>query len=263
MLALAAAAPHPAANAQTVTLTVAPDSIDEDAGPTTVTVTAQLSASRSGVTDVTLSLAGTATEGTDYRVSGSLPTIRIPSNITSASASLTVTPVNDTLWGGDTDETIEFNGTATGGLNVTGDEIGIVDNESRPGITMEQLVPSSVSENAGRLSITIGARVTGQATFHDDTVITLSRSGSATQSSDYTLEGAVLTMTIPGGGTTATAMVNLTIVDDSIAEGWHVNPLRGTRPAHMGCVRPIADDPQPRLDMVGPGSMDTPDARTN
>ena len=217
LLCLLVAAP---AMAQTpgVTLTVSPTSLAEDAGATDITVTATLSDIRSGATTVTLSLAGTATQGTDYTVSGTLPSISIPSGDTTASVTLVVTPRDDTFWEGDTNETIQVNGSATGGLTVTGAELEIEDDESRPGIELAGVQPDTLVEAAGTQSITLSVRLTGGATFQDATVITLSLSGSATQSTDYSLVGELPDITIPAGGTAGQGRLDITIVDDSILE---------------------------------------------
>ena len=133
VLALLPAAP---AMAQTpaVTITVAPTSLSESDVATDATVTATLSAMRSSTTTVTLLLAGTANQGTDYSVVGTLPTITIPAQQTEGSANVILAPTNDTFWEGD--ETIVVNGSATGGLAVAGATLTLSDNETRPSIIL-------------------------------------------------------------------------------------------------------------------------------
>ena len=154
--ALLFAAPA-AAQTPAVTITVAPTSLSEDAGATDITVTATLSAMRSSATTVTLSLAGTANQGTDYSVVGTLPAITIPAQQTEGSAIVIVAPTNDTSWEGD--ETIVVNGSATGGLAVAGATLTLSDNETRPSIVWVNRVADGWAVQVG-FSLTLDQNVT-------------------------------------------------------------------------------------------------------
>ena len=77
-----------------ITLSVDPDTVEEDGAAETVTVTATLNggATRAEATVVTIgTLEGTATKGTDYTAT-SLASITIPANSTSATGTITITP---------------------------------------------------------------------------------------------------------------------------------------------------------------------------
>ena len=128
-----------------ITLSVAPATVDEDAGVTTLTVTATLNrAALTSATDVTLSVvAGTATETTDY--TATTATLTIAANAQSGTATLTLTPVNDTSI--EPDETVTIEGTATG-LTVSGAEVSILDADE-PAITLSFVGVSSNSIFAG------------------------------------------------------------------------------------------------------------------
>ena len=92
-----------------IALSVSQSSIAESAGATEITVTATRDEARDVDTVVKLSLAGTAKITDDY--AAPLPvTITIPANRTTGTATLTVTPVHDTLEEGD--EVIRLYGTA-------------------------------------------------------------------------------------------------------------------------------------------------------
>ena len=92
-----------------IALSVSRSTIAEDAGATQVTVTATRETARDVETVVKLSLAGTAKIRDDY--TAPLPvTITIPANQTTGTATLTVTPVHDTLE--ESNETIRVYGTA-------------------------------------------------------------------------------------------------------------------------------------------------------
>ena len=95
-----------------ITLTVDPSSVREDAGTTTeVSVTASVDSPTDAAVTIALALSGTATEGTDYTVSGT-QSITIAAGETLDKTALTFTPINDAAYEGD--ETILITGTATG-----------------------------------------------------------------------------------------------------------------------------------------------------
>ena len=128
-----------------ITLSVAPATVDEDAGAITLTVTATLNR---GVlptaTDVTLSVAaGTATATTDY--TATTATLTIAANAQSGTTTLTLTPVNDTIT--EPDETVTVEGTASG-FTVIGTEVSILDADE-PAITLSFVGVSSNSIFAG------------------------------------------------------------------------------------------------------------------
>ena len=128
-----------------ITLSVAPATVDEDAGVTTLTVTATLNrAALTSATDVSLSVtAGTATATTDY--TATTATLTIAANAQSGTATLTLTPVNDTSI--EPDETVTVEGTATG-LTVSGAEVSILDADE-PAVTLSFVGVSSNSIFAG------------------------------------------------------------------------------------------------------------------
>ena len=107
-----------------MTLSVSPNSIAEDAGPTPVTVTVTLKngATRSADTIVTLTLSGTAGDS-DYTAS-SLASITIPAGQSSKSGSLTITPAEDDVI--EDPESITITGSAAGLDNAT-DTITLTD----------------------------------------------------------------------------------------------------------------------------------------
>ena len=95
-----------------IKLTLTPAEVREDAGTATeVSVVASVDSSPDAAVTVSLALSGTATEGTDYTVSGT-QSITIAAGATSDETALTFTPVNDGAYEGD--ETIRITGTATG-----------------------------------------------------------------------------------------------------------------------------------------------------
>ena len=100
-------------NTTPITLSVSPDSFPENALSVEITVTAARNTD-SGQHNVSLSLSGTATEGTHYTVSPStLPVLQINSGFTTGSVKLTFAGIPDIAVDGD--KTITISGTAPGG----------------------------------------------------------------------------------------------------------------------------------------------------
>ena len=176
------------------TVTAAPTSIDEDGGATTVTV------STGGVTfaddrQITLTLTGTATKGTDYTVDSE--TLTLTAGETSVATM--VTAVDDMV--DDDAETIDI--TAEGAqatVTITDDD------ESEFTVTA---APTSIDEDGGATTVTVS---TGGVTFADDRQITLTLTGTATKGTDYTVDSETLTLT--AGETSVATMV--TAVDDMV-----------------------------------------------
>ena len=207
------------AAAQTITLSLSPTSLTEDAGSADIAVTATLSATRSSATTITLSLAGTATEGegSDYTAQDPLPTITIPANTATGNTTLIVSPLDDTFWEGD--ETIEVNGSA-GSLTVTGATLTLTDDEERPELVLS---PNRFSrhprEERGTFSEAIRVLLRGSATLNYDLNITISvdvENSKAEQGTDFTFSPSMVT--IPAGEQSVDATLNITVIDDAVAE---------------------------------------------
>ncbi len=112
-------------DSEVLSLSVDPERVAEDAGPTTVTVTATLSRVFSTDTKVAVQVrSGTATVGSDFQAVNDFDVI-VPADQRSGAAAFTLTPVRDTLQ--EADETVLINGTSDG-FNVASAELTIVDN---------------------------------------------------------------------------------------------------------------------------------------
>ena len=105
-----------------VTLSVAPESVGEDAGATDVVVTATLDGSASPTaTEVTVSVGAVgdgATEVTDYQAVSDF-TVTVPAGMTSGTGTFTLTPEQDEVAEGDEGITVA----GTSALPVTGTEL--------------------------------------------------------------------------------------------------------------------------------------------
>ena len=174
-----------------ITLAVAPTTIAEDAGATSVTVTAMLSGARDTATAVTLDLAGSATDPADYAATSPLPAVTIPRGQTRADATLTVTPVDDALV--EADETITVNG-RSGSRSVAPATVTLTDNDGSAAVTVED---ASADEGEQiTFTVTLDKAVAGglkvTPSFTD---------GTAVAGTDYTENTAALTFAGTAGET--------------------------------------------------------------
>ena len=165
---------------ETITLSVSPTTIAEDAGATEVTVTATLSAARATDTVVDLTLGGTAADPADYSATG-LTSITIPKGQTSADGTLTITPVDDTRSEGD--ETITVSG-ESGARQVSSADITLTNVTPPAPVVSFQTAPTSVNEGA---DATYVVKVEGARTTNVTVRFKTGAAGDrATAGQDYT-----------------------------------------------------------------------------
>ena len=212
-----------------VSLSVDPASVSEDAGAVSVQVTAELAGAAGlepTVVNVTVGRAGdSAASGTDYAsVAGFVLTI--PARQTTGTATFTLTPDDDEVAEGV--EEITVHGTASG-LTVNDTTLTLNDDDQASASVSLSVDPASVSEDAGAVSVQVTAELDGAAGLEPTAVnVTIGRAGdSAASGTDYTsVAGFVLT--IPARQTTGTATFTLTPDDDEVAEGVEEITVRGT-----------------------------------
>ena len=212
---------------ESITLSVSPDSILEDAGDTQVMVTATMSAARDTDTTVNLTLGGTAAEPADYTAT-SPASITIPKGQTTADGTLKITPVDDTVAEGD--ETITVSG-ESGARPVTSADITITDNETAD-ITLS-VSPEYIQE--GQLAKQVVVTATRDGTEGEHTVtLSLSDDGTATgwpvTGADYVL-WSLYDITIEAGETSGSTTLTFTVIaDDDDDEGNETIVLAGAAP---------------------------------
>ena len=204
--------------AQTITLSLDPSSVAEDAGATPVTVTAELAETRSTATEVTVSrrAGGTAISGTDYAAVDAV-TVTIPAEQTSGTGAFTFTPTDDSIFEGD--ETLVLSGRATG---LTGDRATLTITEDDQASTAADLSmsPKRIWENAGETTVTWTVELNGAA-WPTDAQFSLAPVGGSTDQSDFSgsLLNTVWSITIPAGQTSATRTFPIAPSDDDLVEG--------------------------------------------
>ncbi len=188
----------------------------EEDGAFDIEIRAELNAATQTTdTSVTLMVTGgTATAGTDYEAIGPL-TITIPAEAIQGAATLTVTPVNDSLAEGA--ETLVLTSTSPSGLEVTPATVTVtLLDDDEPEIALS-VSPTQISE-ADETSAEISVAITNGGVFTEDkaVVLTVAETSTATRDDDYTLGGTEIT--ILAGAATGKDTVSLTAVDDSIDE---------------------------------------------
>ena len=200
--------------ASAITLSVSPEWVAEDAGATTVTVTAGLDAgTRPTATEVTVSrTGGTATSGTDYAAVDAF-TVTIPAEQTSGTATFTLTPTNDSA--ADGAETVILSGSATG-LTTGTATLTITDDDSVPTNILLSVSQESVAETAGATTVTVTAALDAGTRTTATNVLVLPTGGTATSGTDYAVFS--VTLTIPAQQESATATFTFTPTDDSLRE---------------------------------------------
>ena len=153
---------------------------------------------------ITLTLAGTATEGADYTIGATSLTLAAGQT----SVTTTVTAVQDTL--DYDDETIVITA-SNGSTNIGSQTVTITDDDDPPELifTVDQ---TGIGEAAGTSTVTVSTG-TGPA-FASDQTITLAITGTATETDDFTI-GAT-SLTLAAGQTSVTTTV--TAVQDAVDE---------------------------------------------
>ena len=210
-------------------LSLDPASVAEDAGATTVTVTATLSSTGTRATVMLVNATGDGTalgQGTDYQFF-SVVFLTIPPNETSATTTFTFRPVDDSVEEGD--ETVILSAVPTLSSGLPPGEgntatLTIIDDDV-PRITLS-VSPASVAENAVATTVTVTAALAeARATA---TEVTVSRTGgTATSGTDYAAVNS-FTLTIPAEQTSVSGTFTFTPTDDSLAEGDETVVLSGS-----------------------------------
>ena len=204
--------------ADTVSLSLDATSVTESGGATPIEATATLaSGARESAVTVTLTVgSGTgdagAESGIDFDEVAAF-TITIPAGDASASASFSLTPVDDRI--DEPDEALSVTGVTDDALIGVPEavEITIADNDDAPELTLEVL-PAAIAENGGTATVTVSTG-TG-STYADEQTIELSVAGTATTDTDYTISAQTLTLPAGAGDGASSVTATVTALDDNI-----------------------------------------------
>ena len=216
-----------------VTLTVSPESVGEEAGATTVTVTARLNgATRGDATPVAVTVgSGTATSGTDFAAVTGF-SISIPANTQSHTGTFTLTPTRDTV--DEPDETVTVGGTTTvSGFAVTGTTVEIADDDASPTVTLS-LSDASIAEDGGVTTVTASL----DHASSEATTVTVSVSpDSPAVAGDYEIS-ANQELMIAAGRTASTGTVTVTGVDNDVDTADKTVRVKGAAGNTLGASGP-------------------------
>ena len=214
-----------------------PTSVGEEAGATTVRVTATItSATRfeanQAVTFEVGKSADSAAEGTDYTEVGTL-TITIDGGDASGYVDFTLTPTSDAL--DEPNETISVHGTQAS-ITFTDATITITDDDAAPsGITLSvdtngstAGTPSTVAEDAGATVVTVTATVNGTTRYVDAKTVAVSvDDDTAASPADYAAVSG-FNITIAAGAASQSETFTVTPVDDDLDESNETIDVTGT-----------------------------------
>ena len=231
----------------TVTLVLAPASISENGGVSTVT--ARLSGATSEEVRVTVSAAAVspAVAG-DFELSAS-PVLTIGVGATESTGTVTVTAKDNTVDAPAKEVTVS--GTVTGPTGMADPAelpLAITDDEQTPKVTLV-LTPDEISENGGVSEVT--ARLSG-ASSETMTVTVM----VTADPDEYTLSANAV-LTIEAGAMDSTGLVTLTAVDDTVDAPDQRVAVTGEVSAPLGLTAPepvtltiTDDDDTPSVTLV-------------
>ena len=193
----------------TVSLALAPSSISENGGVSTVTATL----SQSLIADVTISVSASAVSPTtsgDFTLSTNRQ-LTITGGSTTSTGTVTITGVDNDA--DSPERTVTVSGVAScGGVSNPADEtLTILDDETAPTVSLA-LTPSTISENGGKSTVTA---TLSAATSAEVTVTVSASAESPATNDDFTLSTG-RTLTIAAGSTSSTGTVTITAVDNTV-----------------------------------------------
>lgn len=190
----------------TLSISVLPASIAENGGSSTITATLSSVSAVNVTANITLS--GTATQGVDYVVGGSL-SITIPAG--QLSTSVTVIAVDDAIQEGSENIVATLSNVSSGATlgSPSSATVVIMDDDATISISA---YPLNLAENSGTAAFIL----TLSAAYSTDINVQLAFSGTAAYGVDYSTTTGT-TVTIPAGQLSAT--IGIFPLDDALPEG--------------------------------------------
>ena len=226
-----------------VILTLDPQSVDEDAGATPVTVTVALDGVvRAEATVVTVSVSAGTADADDFEAAPATFEVTIAEGATSATGTFTLTPTDDELAEGP--ETLSVTGTTdvSVGLPVTAAELTLVDDDAVLADLMLSVAPKEVMEDAGPAEVHVRVTLAGGVRTKMTMVTVTVDDGE----DDYAAVPAMFEMEILAGETSAEETFMLTPVPDTKDESDQDVLITGTNGPEgllvRGTVLVIRDD---------------------
>ena len=229
-------------------LSVTGNDVTEDGSAETLTVRATLlgGGTRLEATTVTLSLVDlTATATDDYTAVWGNTALTIPVGQFYGETTLTITPVQDTLYEGD--ETIGVRGSNTApGLPVNGVRLTLQDDDPAPTTVALSVDPGSISESVGSTFADVSATIEGGSTLTGDTQVRVGLATGNAQRSTSVRSALFSSLIIPAGEMSGTSKLLLTNLNDDVDDDDETLELNGTTDNPDLTVRPgqfvVTDD---------------------
>ncbi len=237
--------------APTVTLRLSPPSISENAGVTTVTAT--LNRASVEETSITVSVLPDApAQASDLVLSGNT-ILTIAAGETTSTGTVTITAVNNETDA--PDKTVQVQGVVLGALgmaNPAAATLIITDDDGAASVTL-YLSPPSISENAGRTTVTATlSRPSGAVTSIDVSALP----DAPAQASDLMMSQNTV-LTIEAGDTKSTGLVTITAVDNEVSTADKTVQVQGVATNAQGVTGPAAvtlsitdDDVTPNVTLI-------------
>ena len=210
-----------------ITLSVNDNSVAEDDGATTITVTATVNGATQFATakTVTVSVGGTGTAtAVDFAAVTDFD-IEIAAGSMSQDETFTLTPTNDVV--DETDETITVSGTSSG-LTVNSATITLTDDDAAPTAITLTVNDNSVAEGEGATTITVTATVDGTTRFAEATTVGVSVAGSGTATAVDFAAVSAFNIEIAAAAASQTGTFTLTPTDDVVDETNETVTVSGT-----------------------------------
>ena len=230
-----------------VQLTASPATVAENAGATTITVTAQVTGDRGAVYNedrtVEVTVAGSGTDGVVGFAAVPRFEIEIPANMPSATGTFVLTPTNNNI--DEQNETITIRGELDNNHPVVSATLTLTDDEgAAAGFTLS-VSPETIAENAGATTVTVTATAAGSA-YNSAQSIPIKVAGSGAEGVVGFEPAADFTLTVPSGQLSATAEFTLTPVDNEADEVDETITLTGTHgDATLTAMLTLTDDDEP------------------
>ena len=232
-------------------MSVSPPMLTEASGSVDIPVTVTLDGTAQFTTDIPVTIEfvnrpnvpTNATLGEDY-TANTVNTV-ILAGSSSVTATITITPVEDSIAEDDEIARLVAKSTALTGSDGMG--IAIEDNDTEPVEVVLTVSPDTLYETSGSTPLNVTASLVGQASRRVDTVVTVTPgSGTATLGEDF--ESATLTLTIPTGEMSAAGTLVFTVTDDTIHEGDETLHISASVPGLAVTAADVTikdDDPAP------------------
>ena len=226
-----------------ISLSLSTSSVRESAAAQEVTVTAEFAGSSSALTaatDVTVTVAGGATNGAtlgatgDFTTdqTGNMFTVSIPAGSVSGSASFNITARDDGV--AESAETVALSGSASVGgsaVTVTGAELTISDDDSIAlSLTdTSDVALSAVGEDGGAETVRVVATAPSAVASAVSVSVSVGGTGSTASGSDFSAASSA-TVTIASGATSGSTDIVVTPASDSVVEGSETIRFSGSAP---------------------------------